>query len=213
MVDSNVLLDLMTERHALAFMVGRGCRKSSRSVSPRYQPDNLRRGLYSLFAHRGSGGGTAESNVGPRSNPYEAAFLAEKFSRLSATRRNKAITASGLFISAHAAVAGYRPLARRCAVIAVTFRAVVDRPAEPAHRDPLHPSQLRHTGLDPGRRPSRSPAARSPASRKAASWPATARSCPSPLSRNPATCSYNSEEHFVVSDGSVRPLAIAAESG
>jgi hypothetical protein len=28
--------------HALAFVVGRGCRKSGRSVSPRYQPDNLR---------------------------------------------------------------------------------------------------------------------------------------------------------------------------
>src|SRR5690349_2987992 len=46
---------------ALAFMVGRGRRKRCRSVSPRYQPGNFRRGLNSLFAHRGSGGGAAES--------------------------------------------------------------------------------------------------------------------------------------------------------
>src|SRR3984893_15326090 len=67
-------------RHAMSVVDGRGYRKSSRWISPRYQPDNLRRGRYSLFAYRGSGGGAAESNVGPRGNPYEAAFLAGKCS-------------------------------------------------------------------------------------------------------------------------------------
>src|SRR5260370_17091331 len=130
--------------HALAFVVGGGCRKSGRSVSARYQSDNLRRGLYSLFANRGSGGGIAESNVGPRSNPLRGRIpRGEVFSGLSATRGNEAITASRLFNRCPRGGCRVSSADPRCPPLSqLLSRPVVDppclNPPPPPHLTPPH---------------------------------------------------------------------------
>ena len=71
MVDSNVLLDLMTEDTRWLSWSAEAVEKAADRfrlvINPViYAEVSIR---YSLFADRGSGGGAAESNVGPRGNP------------------------------------------------------------------------------------------------------------------------------------------------
>ena len=116
--------------HALACVVGRGCRKSGRSVSPRYQPDNLRRGLIRYSQIEDLEAALPKAMLDREAIPYEAAFLAGKcflaYRQRGGTKRSPL---PGLFYwrpRGGCRVSAADP--RRCALSQLLSSAVVDRP-------------------------------------------------------------------------------------
>ena len=96
LIDSSVLLDLMTEGCALVFVVGKRPRASGRQPPPRHQSGHLCRGLGSLFADRGTRRRPAESHVRSRSHSIRSRLSGRKIvPDLSASRRCQASSASG----------------------------------------------------------------------------------------------------------------------
>ena len=113
-VDSNVLLDLMTENARWLSWSAAAVERAADGFRLVINPDNLRRGLYSRIEDLEAA--LPKAILDREAIPYEAAFLAGKcFLAYRQRGGTKQSPLPDFFIGAHAAVAGYRLLTRDAA--------------------------------------------------------------------------------------------------
>src|ERR1700732_2208446 len=116
LVDSNVLLDLMTEDTRWLAWSAEAVEKAADRFRLVYQPDNLRRGLNSLLRIEDLEAALPKAMLDREAIPYEAAFLGGKCFLVYRQRGGtKQSPLPDFFIGPHAAVAGYRLLTRDAA--------------------------------------------------------------------------------------------------